>query len=58
MKDLFFDDLTRDEVCAAIANEQGRKYGYTDKDWAWANEFHNNKQMLDGYLLRWCEANL
>lgn len=50
----FYDDLTRDEVCKSYADYQGSKYGFTNKDFAWADEYDYAKQMNDTELYDWC----
>jgi hypothetical protein len=54
---MFFLDMTREEVCEAYADEEGRKYGFTNKDWAWVNAKSDAEKLSDESLLLWCENN-
>jgi hypothetical protein len=49
----FVGDFTRDELCSAYANEQGSKYSFTDKDFAWADEYEYATKMTDEQLKEW-----
>ncbi len=55
-----FDDLgmSRDEVCKWYANTQGDKYGFTDKDFAWVDEYEFAQKKSDKELLEWVEGEI
>jgi hypothetical protein len=53
--EIFFLDMTRDEVCRAYANRDSEELGYTDKDCVWANLYDDAKKMTDKALLEWAE---
>jgi hypothetical protein len=52
----FFDDMTRDEVCRAYADSKGEQYGFTEKDYEWADEHDYAQRMSDEDLLQWCSV--
>ncbi len=55
MKTNLYDGMTRHDICKSIANEQGIKYGFTDKDWAWTNEYTEAQKRSDQELVRFCK---
>lgn len=58
MGDLFYSDMTRDECCRFYADVQGRKYDFTDKDWAWVSEYEYATKRKDEDLLYWLQVQL
>lgn len=54
----FYADMTRERVCRLYADLCGEKYGFTDKDYAWTDEYKYATAQTDEFLLRWCKINL
>ena len=56
--DIFFDGMTRHEVCQAYANDFGLEFDFTDHDWEWSGYYEMAESMSDADLLLWCKENL
>lgn len=56
-KNNIYDDMTRHDICQAYADKQGEKYNFTDKDWAWVDEYNYMNKKSDKELLNWCMEN-
>ena len=54
----FWHEMSRDEVCRAYANDKGREYDFTDKDYEWVDYHEMALVMSDHELRLWCEENL
>lgn len=50
-----FDGMTRADICKAIANAQGEKYGFTDKDFAWSDAYERADEQTNAELVQWCK---
>lgn len=57
-KELFYADMTRDEVCRLYADLCGQKYNFTNKDYAWVDEYKYVSKQSDEFLLKWCKINM
>lgn len=53
---LFYDDMTREEVCKAFANANGEYYGFTDHDFEWTDYYETAGKMSDDELFEWCKS--
>ena len=54
---LFFQNMTRDEVCWCYANDEGNLNDFTYKDWEWVLAYENATSKSDEDLLDWCNRN-
>ena len=58
VENIFYSDLTREEVCRLYADLCGQKYNFTDHDIAWVDEYEYARAQSDEFLLKWCKINM
>jgi hypothetical protein len=54
---MFFLDMTREEICEAYADAEGRKYSFSENSQSWENAKNDAQKLSDESLLIWCANN-